>query len=395
MIMKKLNKYLLLLAAAVFTFTACEKDIEREPSPVFEGESSVTFPISSVSLEYDPTDALEYKVVVNRVEKDSAYAALEVKLNVAVNTSSIFEVPEAVQFEKGAKSTAFVVKFPNAQIDSTYVLALTLGDNFSDPYQVEKPTFVLQVNVAKWNDVPGKKAIIFDGLVNAFYGIGNPGWYVKYQRKENADGSFDIRLLNPYASIPDYTIEGGKPNYDKPVADKFGLYKGFPYNYPEDIDSLGTYNMVIHIAKNGKATFDDFAMGMSWSYGAFTAKYYDPTIPGVWDKEKQSVTFPAGSSACFMATAGGRLTSEDIVVFINDSLWQDEHSAITIASLDDEFNDASIQWNVVAGDLHTLVSEIDSEVKDLTLLNARHPYMPKNATGIIYLSHSRFGENFA
>ena len=64
--MKKLNKIMLFLAAAVFTLTACEKNTEREPSPVFEGASSVFFPVSAESEELEPTAALAHEIAICR-----------------------------------------------------------------------------------------------------------------------------------------------------------------------------------------------------------------------------------------------------------------------------------------------------------------------------------------
>lgn len=376
--MKKLNKFLLLLAAVVFTFTACEKSPEREPSPEFSGVASVFFPESSFSKEFDPNEPMEYSIAVQRVEADSAYAELAVKVNVLSNSEDIFEVPAEVKFAKGAKDATLVVKFPKAKVDGKYELAIELDPAVSNPYQTLKPTFNLSINVAKWDDVTDKKAIVQDGLVCSIYAIDVTRWYVSYQRKNNADGSFDIRLINPYTVLPEYDMTAAKP-YDNPIADKFGNFAGFPYNYPEDVDSEGSYNMVIHVSAKGVATFDSFAMGMTWSYGAFTALFATDAA-GTWDAEKESVTFPAGTAGCNMADKGTFTTSQDIVVFLNDSLWQDEHSAITIAGLEDGFNDASIEWKPLAGELKTFISAIESDSWDNEIENAVDPN-PENKQG--------------
>ena len=369
-IMKKISKYLLLLATVVFTFAACEDDIKRDPSPTFDG-TAVFFPVSAESEELEPTATLAHAITIARDTNNNE--ALTVKLVVKQNTSKIFTVPETVVFAAGQRETKIEVLFPQAQVDSTYTLALEVELDNANPYLIAKPNYSYTVNIAKWDIVVGKQAIVFDGLVNAFYGTGNPGWYVSYARKNNADGSFDIRLFNPYTVLPEYEIIGGAPDYDKPIADDFGLYKGFPYNYPEDVDSEGTYNWTIHVAKNGKATFDNFAMGMTWSYGAFSARYYDPTIPGVFLADDQSITFPKGSSACFMEDYGGRLTSEDIVIFLDDALWKDINSVIRVADLEDGFNDASISWNEVPAKLSTIESTVKPGLIETTLENAIDP----------------------
>ncbi len=373
--MKKLNKYLLLLAAAVFTFTACEKDIEREPSPAFEGSSSVFFPVSSESQEMEPTVALEHEIKIARDTLNSE--EITVKLIVVNNDENIFEVPESVKFAAGVKETSFVVKFPKAQVDGTYNLALELEPIQSNPYLEVKSSYSYTVNIAKWDLVTDKQAIIFDGIVNVFFSTGNPGWYVSYARKNNADGSFDIRLLNPYTVLPEYdmTVDPDAP-YDHPIADEFGLYSGFPSNYPADVDSEGTYNMTIHVDAKGNATFDRFAMGMTWSYGAFSGAHSPSNGMGIYNNADKSITFPGGSVACSMSDykeGAFYLGSEPLIVFLDDALWKDINSSISIAGLEGGFNDESIEWIPLEGELKTFISAIQSDGWDLSIEKAVDP----------------------
>jgi len=373
--MKKLNNYLLLLAAAVFTFTACEKDIEREPSPAFEGSSSVFFPVSSESQEMEPTVALEHEIKIARDTLNSE--EITVKLIVVNNDENIFEVPESVKFAAGVKETSFVVKFPNAQVDGTYNLALELEPIQSNPYLEAKSSYSYTVNIAKWDLITDKQAIIFDGIVNVFFSTGKPGWYVSYARKNNADGSFDIRLLNPYTVLPEYdmTVDPEAP-YDHPIADEFGLYSGFPSNYPKDVDSEGTYNMTIHVDAKGNATFDRFAMGMTWSYGAFSGAHSKDKGMGVYNNADKSITFPGGSVACSMSQykeGAFYLGSEPLVVFLDDALWKDINSSISIAGLEGGFNDETIEWSPLEGELKTFISAIESDGWDLSIEKAVDP----------------------
>jgi len=371
--MKKLSISMLLLAA-VFAFTACEQDVQREPSKPFEGKA-VFFPISSESEELEPTVALEHAV---RIARDTVNnEELKVKLLLLSNTQGVFEVPDTVTFPAGVTEMSFLVKFPNAQIDSTYTFAIGLEDINSNPYLVKKPSYSYTVNIAKWDLVLDKKAIVFDGIINVFYSTGNPGWYVSYARKDNADGSFDIRLLNPYTVLPDYDMTK-EEWYKYPVADEFGLYKGFPDNYPEDVDSEGTYNMTIHVNKKGEATFDQFALGMTWSYGAFYGAHASSKGMGKWDKTDKSITFPGGTVACAMADykeGSFYLGDQDLVIFLDDALWQDIHSVIKVADLEDGFNDASLTWNDIDAELSTVVSTILPEpgLIDVKLQNCVDP----------------------
>ena len=123
--MKKINKYLLLLAAAVFTLTACESDKEREPSPA-GNPNAIAFKQSSVSVEINPAKAaLEYKLGVIRTNADA-----ELTAPIAViGDSDVIKVPATVSFAKGELETTLLLTFPTAEVDSTYSIALSLDEN--------------------------------------------------------------------------------------------------------------------------------------------------------------------------------------------------------------------------------------------------------------------------
>lgn len=371
--MKKLNKYLFILAAAVFTFTACEKEIERPDSPNFDGKKAVFFPVSTESEELEPTATFEHAIKIARDTNN--HDALTAKLIVTANTQDIFVVPEVVEFAANVTETTFLVTFPKAQVDSTYTLGITLEADNSNPYRTLNPSYTYTVNIAKWNPVTDKKAVVFDGLTNVFYGVGNPAWYAPYARKDNADGSFDIRLLNPYTILPEYDMTAAEP-YDNPIADEFGIYGGYPYNYPEDVDSEGTYNMTIHVDKKGQATFDDFALGMIWSYGMFYGAHATSKGMGVYNKADQSITFEGGTVACAMANykdGAFNLGSEPMIIYLDDALWKDINSVVTVDAFEDGFNDAELTWNDVEGGLHTFLSEVQSDAWDVQLQNSVDP----------------------
>jgi len=396
--MKKINKFMLLLATAVFTLTACEKEVERELSPAFEGKA-VFFPVSAESEELEPTAPKQHEITIAR--DTLLKEAMSVKLIVTENPEDIFSVPETVEFAAGESTKSFFVSFPDAQVDSTYTLNIELELDNSNPYLAAKPNYSYTVYIAKWDLITDKKAIVFDGITNVFFNVGKPGWYVPYARKNNADGSFDIRLLNPYTILPEYDMTKDKP-YDNPIADDFGLYGGYPYNYPEDVDAAGTYNMTVHVDKSGNATFDDFAMGMTWSYGAFSAAYIKAGGPGVYNKADQSITFPAGSVGCGMSGyQGGAFFDGDfpMVIYLDDALWKDINSVITISGLEDGYNDASIEWTACQVATRKVESEILQSVVDVELENAVDPNPKDKQEGSdfqnLYHLKDLYGEGFS
>lgn len=330
--MKTVNKYLFLLAAAVFGLTACEKQQEREPSP--EGNpNAVAFDQSKVSAEFNPSKvALEYEIKVGR---SVANEALTVNFDVEGDVD-IIKVPTSVSFAAGEKEVPLKLTFPNAEVDSTYSVILTVKAENESPYTAGATTFEFTAIIAAWEPA-ATNAVVFDGIVNVFYSTGNPGWYVPYLRKDNSDGSFDIRLLNPYTILPDYR-DG---NVNDPIQDQFGLYKGFPSNYPEDVDSKGTYNLDIHVLADKSATFDQFALGMTWSYGAFYGAHAASNGAGVYDAEANTITFPGGTVACAMAdynNGGFYLGTEDFIIYLDAAAYQNDHLSIS------DFNASDIAW---------------------------------------------------
>lgn len=344
--MKKINKYLLLLAAAVFTLTACESDKEREPSPAGNPDA-IAFKQSSVSVEINPAKAaLEYKLGVIRTNADA-----ELTAPIAViGDIDVIKVPATVSFAKGELETTLLLTFPTAEVDSTYSIALSIDSLHQSPYASGASECSFTVTIAAWEQA-STQAIIFDGIVNVFYSTGNPGWYVDYLKKVNTDGSFDIRLLNPYTVLPDYR-DG---NVDDPIQDQFGLYKGFPSNYPEDVDSKGTYNMDIHVDASDSATFDTFDMGMAWSYGEFYGAHAASRGMGIYDKVANTITFKGGTVACAMAgynDGGFYLGTEDLIIYLDAKAYQNDHLSIS------DYNDPSIEWVEV----ESVVNQFESTI---------------------------------
>ena len=367
--MKTINKFMLLLAAAVFTLTACEKEIKRDPSPEAPA-SAFAFEKSSFALEINPSKAaLEFEIKVTRGNADEA-ASFPIA---AQGDIDVINVPASAAFAAGSKESSIKLEFPKAEVDSTYSVILTVDEKNQSPYLSGTAICQFTVTIAAWEPAQ-TKAIVFDGIVNVFFSTGNPGWYVSYLEKTNADGSFDIRLLNPYTVLPKYK-DG---DYDSPIQDKFGLYDGFPYNYPEDVDSKGTYNMDVHVDANDSATFDMFAMGMTWSYGDFYGAHAASRGKGFYDKTAKTITFFGGTVACGMSgykDGAFYLGDQDLVIYLDAQAYQNDHLSI------EDYNDPTIEWEEVESEVNLFESTIFNFVnEDQKLFKAvdQYPGNPKS-----------------
>lgn len=370
--MKKFSKYLLLLAVAVFAFTACEQDKKREPSPDAPA-GSVAFKNSAILAEINPGKAaLQDTVTLYRGNVDSA---LTVNITVEGDTD-IISVPTSVSFAAGDREVLLILEFPNAQIDSTYSVKLSISEDYRSPYNTGELTCSYTVTIAAWEPAE-TKAVVVDGIVNVFYKTGTPAWYVSYLRKENKDGSFDIRLLNPYTVLPKYR-DG---NVDDPIADDYGVYDGFPYNYPEDVDSKGTYNLDIHVSAEDSATFDMFDLGMKWSNGEFYGAHLPSLGWGVYDKTANTITFPGGSVLCAMsAYSSGSFYygTNDFVIHLDAKKYQLDNLSIK------DYNDPTIEWeeqetaiNIFESSIFKFVNEDQKifKAKDKYPENPKSPYI--------------------
>lgn len=358
-----MKKYFLFIAVAVLGLTACENDIKREPSPEF-GKNVAAFATANIVVDINPVKApLEYAVEIVRSNPEEA---LTVGIEVLDGDKDIISVPATVSFAAKEASANLLLSFPNAKMDKTYSIVIGIKNDNQSPYLDGDPKLSFTVNIASWEPA-GTQAIVFDGLVGSMYGVESYGWYVNYQRNDKADGSFDVRLLNPYAS------------YATGDADQFGFFDGYPYNAAEEVLE-GSYPWILHIAADNTVTFDNFKMGMLWSadYGEFSAGLSEGAT-GTYDPELEVITFEGGAAWATMANLTKTYTWDDqpIVIYLNATAYQNDHLTI------EDFNDPSIEWeevetamNVFESTIFEFVSEDQKLYKAVDPLedNPKSPY---------------------
>ena len=273
--MKKISKYLLLLAAAVFTFTACEKTAEREPSPL-DAPGAVAFTSAGGSFELNMSkDPLETTVTLRRTsEFDKADTIL---LN--VEADPVFVIDPKFIFAPGDKEVSAKLSFPTGEADSTYTCRLSLPEGKGSPYLDGVSVFEYTVKLVMWSE-PRTGVWVDDAVVASTFSIpASVAWTVTYQVAEMADGSKKLRIINPYACTAS-------------SVDVNGVYDGFPYNDPGDWDTSKDYNIEIFIDAANDVTMPDVELGVDWGYTMMKLVNYNGVVAhGDFDPAAQRVLF--------------------------------------------------------------------------------------------------------
>ena len=387
-IMKTNKIFMLLLAAAVFTFTACEKEIKRPDSPVAP-TTSAAFKASAVEVDINPMKVdLAYEVALVR---SNTAEALTVGIEVVEGDADIFVVPATAAFAKDAAETSLKLTFPTAQLDSSYSIVIAIKNDNQNPYIDGSSKFSLKVNIASW-EASAKPAVFVDGVVCSPFGLTPIAWYVNFQEKSNADGSKDFRFINPY-----------RANKGSQDADDFGVYSWFVYNSGEDVDMNNTYNWEIHVDAAGNATFPKTYLGPDYGYGPaliwMLADFYaakqgtDPDYAtygiGSYVAAADAIIFPAGSYLWYFDGYGGNLASLPQIIYLNSKQYQDDHLSIA------DYNDPSIEWVEQESEVNFFESSIfNFSNEDQKLFKAKDPYAgnPKSPFINLYCLKDAYAE---
>ncbi len=282
--MKKISKYLLILAAAVFTFTACEKNVEREPSPE-DSRLAVSFTSGGEVLKLNlAKDPLETTVALHRTcNLDKADT---VKVTV-VEAHPVFVIDPVFIFAPGDKEVAHKVTFATGEADSTYTFRLAVPEDKVSPYLTGLHTFDFTVTLELWS-APAW-GIFLEQTVGPAFSMGVNAWFVEFQTAENPDGSMRFRMINPYASFA-----SGDPDAD-------GVFDGNPWTEEGDVDESQDYNFVLNISAEGEVTFPDLFTFLGIGWGNYLNQFFVDYARGTgaagtygrFDKEKGKIVFDA------------------------------------------------------------------------------------------------------
>ena len=277
--MKKISKYLLLLAAAVFTFTACEKTVEREPSPEAPW-NAFAFTSSSAVLELDPEMNPPYEqafTVLRTTNIDKADT-----LHLVAEADTVFHFSADIVFAAGQKSVTSLIKFPFANEKETYNAKLSIPEAQRNPYANGYTDFTMKLSFVTWSELI-EGVFVDDAVIASTFGVPAAlAWKVNYQLANLPDGNIRARIINPFACLAT-------------DVDEYGVYDGYPYNDPGDFDTSKDYNIVLLIdPKTKKITFTatKFDLGVNWGYGMMHLYDYKGVVG----------TYVANTSFTFLAS---------------------------------------------------------------------------------------------
>lgn len=283
--MKKISKYLLILAAAVFTFTACEKNVEREPSPE-DSPLAVSFTSGGEVLKLNlAKDPLETTVALHRTRNLDKADTIKVTV---VEAHPVFVIDPVFIFAPGDKEVAHKVTFADGQADSTYTFRLAVPENKVSPYLSGLNTFDFTVTLELWS-TPAM-GVFVEQTVGPAFGVGENAWYVEFQTAENADGSLRFRMINPYRSMA------------SGPADEDGIFDGNPWTEESYLDLSQDYNFVLNISPEGEVRFPDLYTDLGIGWGNYTEQFYVDYARGTgateftygrFEKEKGKIVFDA------------------------------------------------------------------------------------------------------
>lgn len=144
----------LLLAVATLFVTACsEDDVNRDPSPLANPNSSnVYFLESNNSSVIIPIDASEVEVFIARKKAD---AAQDVKLLLEDSyEGSLFTIPSSVSFGAGEDTVSFKISIGNVELMRDYHIAISVDFEQTNPYDNQSLYSRIEMNIKKEDFAP-------------------------------------------------------------------------------------------------------------------------------------------------------------------------------------------------------------------------------------------------
>jgi len=238
--MKYVN--ILSFAAIIALAFSCNKDeypeYSKGPADASEGKTEVYFPVTSHNVELEPT-AETFEITVKRTD---AASAISVPL-IVNNPSTLFDIPEKVEFAAGEEEATLVVGISRLELETVYEFSVSIPIEFYYAYKVsdysDSITYHFSGLKQKWNDAG--TCVFYDGT-----------WFDDIVSAENVsiqnhEGTDDYRIITPYALISPEDFDPVNITFsikDNEVVFKNGTYNfwsGTGYYFYWDADNYGAY----------------------------------------------------------------------------------------------------------------------------------------------------------
>jgi len=364
--MKKLSILLTLLFGVIAFFSCKDDNPEREPSPLTPaGCQGVYFPSTNItSTEIDPADPTEITITI---ERTNTSGAVEVPITITTNDDNVYVVPQRISFAAGEKSVQFQVTFPTADVGITYRLSLTVqGDEYVNPYGVGSPAMNTNVTRIKWDPLP--PFIYMDGAFQAFWSIDYQPMYVTTETA-SVGGATRYQFKNIFARVATFM-------------DDNGIFNGFPYNDPEDIDEDQDWICVITVNPDGSVSMAPNDIGVDWGYGMISiGSYYgyfstDINSYPLGYVEGDKIIFPAGSLYITLADYGTRISGTPTIIymtkeaFVADNLKIDDFSDVEYEEIPGAISEyESVAYGESWDQVISMAVDIDPENPDSEFKN--------------------------
>jgi hypothetical protein len=192
-----IKKYKSLFFIAAAFLVSCSEYVDTvEPGPAVSADNpAVRFAASNTtSFEFDPgTPGFTISVIRNETNADNA---LEVPVTVNTNTDDAFIVPGSIVFPAGEDTVDVVIGIsPSAPAGVALSVAISLDEQFKNPYKAEYAAYYGTVSLVKWE-------LYAEGTwTSAFFADSWP------QELYKADGQNIYRFYGPYTEGYDIRFE--------------------------------------------------------------------------------------------------------------------------------------------------------------------------------------------
>lgn len=370
--MKTIKNILGVLAMfiAMTTFHSCKDDAPvYEPAEKLDGtDQGVFFPETNQKVfELEPTEPTQ---ITLKIARKSTADAATIPLTVELNTDDVFVAPATVNFAAGEAEKEFTVTFPEAKEGKTYSLRLSVvGDEYVNIYSATTPYVSTQVTRIKWEPVE-EPMVYVDGTFSTFFAVSNLPMYVNAEKA-------DLGKVIRYRFKNAYRVPTGQEDGEDYIVspDEDGIFDGYPYNEPGDVDETKDYYTIIEVndpeGKKGDVTMIPHEIGIDWGYGMTSIG----SIYGYLKDDKASfplgelkdgvITFPANSLFISMASL---LDAAKIPAGTQTVIYMTKDAYLAANMKIDDFN--KVEYTTIEGEVGEFHSDAYSESWNQTLSKA-------------------------